>query len=100
MPALNSPTPESSSPSSHDSDDEFMKIRVKILDGGKTIALHVNVNDTTDIVKAKIYERENFPVSQQDLSKRGVGGWLVGARALKAFGVRHKEEILCTKDGV
>ncbi|KAK4336689.1 hypothetical protein RND71_044195 [Anisodus tanguticus] len=49
-----------------------MQIFVKTLTG-KTVTLEVKPTDTIEVVKNKIYEKENIPLSEQQLVSGGYG---------------------------
>jgi ubiquitin C len=64
---------------------EYMLLNVKTFTGN-TITLHVQPCDTIDNVKAKLQEKEGFPVSQQHLISAGKR--LEGYPTLKEYDIQ------------
>jgi len=64
--------------------NEYMLLFVKAFTGN-TITLHVQPCDTIDNVKAKLHEKEGFPMSQQQLIF--AGNRLKGNRTVKDYNI-------------
>ena len=100
LPPLSDSDHDSDDDSDDDCDDDSFCLRENILDGGKIITLDVKPSDTVGTVKDKIQAQEGIPKHKQDLSCRGVPGWLADGHKLAADRISESSVIFCIKDGL